>query len=139
MLGDERHDRVNQSQSSVESGVKGLLSRLLGLGRSVLGQEELGVLDEDVTQLAIPVLVGDDGDIVEFTGLEGLVDLLGGDVELVQNPALRQRLIASLSSSGLGLEVFAQLAKNELGSLIDLVTEATVSVDDLDIERNITT
>jgi len=39
----------------------------------------------------------------------------------------------------LGLEVFTQLAKNELGSLVDLVTEATVSVDDLDIERNITT
>lgn len=57
----------------------------------------------------------------------------------MQNPALGQGLLASLGGGGLGLEVLAQLAENELSSLVNLVTEATVSVNDLDIECNITT
>jgi hypothetical protein len=47
--------------------------------------------------------------------------------------------VASLGNSGQRLEVIAELAKNELGSLVDLVTETTVTVDDLDIEGNVTT
>lgn len=70
VLGDEGHDRMDESQSSIQSGVKGLLSRLLSLGGSISSQEELGVLNEDVTQLAVPVLVGSDSDAGELTGLE---------------------------------------------------------------------
>lgn len=47
--------------------------------------------------------------------------------------------MAGLGDLGLGLEVFTQLAKNELSSLVDLVTETAVSVDDLDIESDVTT
>lgn len=75
----------------------------------------------------------------ELTLFKGLIDFLGGGVELVQNPALRERFVASLLNSSLGLEVITKLAKNELGSLVDLVTEPTVAVDNLDIESNITT
>jgi hypothetical protein len=139
VLGDERHDGVNQSQSAIESSVQGLLGRLSALGGSIFGQEELGVLDENIAQLAVPVLVGGNGDAGELTGLEGFIDLLGSSIELVENPALRQGLLPSFGCSGLRLEVLAQLAKNELGSLVNLVTEATVSVNDLDIECNITT
>jgi hypothetical protein len=89
--------------------------------------------------LGVPVLVGDLGGLGELTLLKGLIDFLGGGVELVQNPALGERFVASLLNSSLGLEVITQLAKNELGSLVDLVTEPTVAVDNLDIESNITT
>ena len=56
----------------------------------------------------------------------------------MENPALRKRLAASLRRSGLGLEVITQLTKDELGGLVDLVTETAVPVDDLDIECDIT-
>lgn len=46
--------------------------------------------------------------------------------------------MASLLNTSLGLEVIAKLAEDELGSLVDLVTELTVAVNDLDIESNIT-
>ena len=74
----------------------------------------------------------------ELALLKRLIDFPGGSVELVQNPALGERFVASLLNSSLGLEVITQLAKNELGSLVDLVTEPTVAVNNLDIECNIT-
>jgi hypothetical protein len=111
----------------------------LGLGRSILSQQVLGVLDEDVTELGVPVLVRDVGGDRELTGLQSLVDLLGSSVELVQNPALRKRLVASLGNGGQGFEVVTELAENEFGSLVDLVTETTVTVDDLNIKSDVTT
>jgi hypothetical protein len=57
----------------------------------------------------------------------------------VQNPALGQGLVTSLGDLSLGLEVVAQLTKDELSSLVNLVTEATVSVNNLDIESNVAT
>lgn len=56
----------------------------------------------------------------------------------MQNPALGERFIASLLNTSLGLKVIAQLAEDELGGLVNLVTEFTVAVNDLDIESNIT-
>lgn len=47
--------------------------------------------------------------------------------------------MTGLCNLSLGLEVFTQLTKNELSSLVDLVTETAVSVDDLNIESNVTT
>lgn len=47
--------------------------------------------------------------------------------------------MASLGDLSLGLEVVAQLTKDELSSLVNLVTEATVSVNNLDVESNIAT
>jgi hypothetical protein len=84
-------------------------------------------------------LVGDLGSAGELTLLKNLVHLLGGDVEFVQNPALGERFIAILLNTSLGPEVIAQLAEDELGGLVNLVTELTVAVNDLDIESNITT
>jgi hypothetical protein len=130
---------VDEAQGALESGVEGLLGRLLGLGGGILGQQVLGVLDEHIAQLGVPVLVRDVGGNGELTSLQRLVDLLSSGVELVQNPALRQGLVASLGNGGQGLEVITKLAKNELGSLVDLVTESTVTVNDLDIESDITT
>jgi hypothetical protein len=138
VLGDERHDGVDQGQGTLESSVESLLGRLLGLGRGIVRQQVLGVLEEHITQLRVPVLVGDLGRVGEITLLENLVHLLSGGVELVQNPALGKRFIASLLNTSLGLEVITQLAEDELGGLVDLVTELTVAVNDLDIESDVT-
>jgi hypothetical protein len=129
---------VDHGQSAIKGCVEGLLGRLLGLGGGIVGKEILGVLEEDIAQLRVPVLVGDLGGAGEFTGLESLVHLLGGLVELVQNPALGEGLLTGLLDSSLGLEVVTELTKDELGGLVDLVTELTVTVNDLDIESNIT-
>lgn len=56
----------------------------------------------------------------------------------MQNPALGERFVASLFNTGLGLEVFTELAEDKLSGLVDLVTELTVAVNDLDVESNIT-
>jgi hypothetical protein len=56
----------------------------------------------------------------------------------VQNPALGEGLLAGLLDSSLRLEVVAELAEDELSGLVDLITELTVAVNDLDIESNIT-
>jgi hypothetical protein len=47
--------------------------------------------------------------------------------------------VAGLGGRSLGLEVLAQLAKDELGGLVDFVTETAISVDNLDIKGNIAT
>lgn len=138
MLGDERHDGVYQGQATLKGRVEGLLGRLLGFSRGIIRQQVLRVLDEHITQLGVPVLIGDLSGVGEITLLKDLVHLLGGDVELVQNPALGKGFMASLLNTSLGLEVIAKLAEDELGSLVDLVTELTVAVNDLDIESNIT-
>src|SRR5690349_15897274 len=66
------------------------------------------------------------------------VDLLRGSGELVQNPALGERLIATLLDLCARLEV-TQTAKDILRGLVDLIAEPPVAVNDRNIKGDVTT
>jgi hypothetical protein len=65
-----------------------------------------------------------------------LVDLLRISNELVQDPALRKRLLSGLGNLSTGDQV-SEAAKDVLGSLVDLVARLPVAVDDRDIEGDV--
>jgi hypothetical protein len=130
---------VDKGQSALQSSVQGLFGGLLYFFGQLRSEKRLGVLDEHVAELGVPVLVDGGGGTREFTVLKSGVDLLSGGVELVQNPTLGERLLAGLGNGSLRLEIVPKLSENVLCSLVDLVTESTVTVNDLNVKCNITT
>ena len=127
---------MNHVQTTLDSCVKGLLGALLLLFASFI-KDGFAVLNICVAEVDVEVFVRNLCCKTELAGIQVVVDLLGCGVELVEDVALRQRLFSTLGSLRLGGEGVSQSSDDILGSLVDLVTEPSVSVNDVDIERNI--
>lgn len=128
---------MDHGQGSLESSVQRLNSRVTLLVGTIT-DDGLGVLDIHIAQLVVPVAVDNQSRLGELTILNGNVDVLGSAIHLVKNPSLRQSLApddAELS----GNKVLGQTSQDVLGRLEDLVTELAVTVNDLDVQVDIST
>ncbi|KAH3665796.1 hypothetical protein OGAPHI_003984 [Ogataea philodendri] len=137
-LGNERHEWMDESQSAVNSSVQSISGRFL-LSVSSFQNQELGVLNVNVTKVVQPEVVDGLGDIIELSVLDSLVSLLSTLRQFVQDPLLNQCLVTSQSPGGRRNVVVSQSHQNELGSLEDLVTKLTVSSNSENIKVDIST
>ena len=79
---------MDHVQSSLNGGVERLFRAFLLLFATLV-ENGLAVLDVGVAEVDVEVLVGSLGSQTELACLQVVVNLLGSDVELVQNVPLR--------------------------------------------------
>ena len=127
LLGDERHERVQQLQDLVQHPGRG--GARLGLGRLVLAvQHRLDQLEVPVAERAPRELVDGAGRLVELVGLDAGRDGLGRALDLAGDPAVDGLL------DGLGIEVLLAHALVHLGEarrVPQLGREVAIALDAL--------
>ena len=114
LLGDEGHEGMQKTETEVQASVEGLLGGLARLGRRRLVCHRLHRLlpnatyissaprrrkfwthDVDIAELVEPEVVDGVGRVHEIALSHLLVGLLGSNVELAEDPALDEALLAS--------------------------------------------
>lgn len=121
-------------QTSVESVSSGLL--LLGCTAE---NQELGVLNVNVTQFVEPEVVDGGGGVHEVVVLQSLISSLGSMGVLVQNPLLDEREVLAGSVASRRDVVVAKTHESKLGGVVHLVAEFSVALDSVNIKVDVST
>ena len=138
LLGDERHERVEQAETHVEAQAEGLARRLL---RLLVGAEEDGLdrLEVHVAELVEPEVVDRGGGARELVLCHVLLRGPDGVGELGEDPAVDvlepelADLLLPERDEARGLE----LHQAEAGGVPDLVAEVAVPDDAVDVEVDV--
>src|SRR5271155_4141651 len=140
MLRDERHDWVQEPQSTFSSGVESLFSRLLlSFWTFLVIKNPLCVLNKNVAKLVVPERAQRLSHLVEFSGFEICVDLRTRCVKAAQDPFLSKSHWLVICRCCRRRKVVAKTFEYKGDSLVYFVAESPLRLKHFDLESNIAT